>query len=121
MIEVGMIERFATMSWEQLYIVVIGMVFIGAFLYVSKKLLDEETYGQIKASIMSMMVDAEHRISGAKRGDEKLQLVEKMVYDSFEPEQIALVNKKGGVPKLVKKLLPFVTAVVPLFLNNKKR
>ena len=86
-----------------------------------KEHIDIETFNQILGKIMSFVVKAEYDQPLAGKGEDKMKIVQKLAMEHLTPKELNIVQKKGGISKIVENLLPIVTNILPmLFLRNKK-
>ena len=107
-------------GWENLFVLIVGLAFIIGLLYMSKRLLDEETYAIVRAKIMAFEVKAEQDITGEKCGVERMERVKELVSKNFSPRELKVVNKRGGVSKVAEKMLPIAKMILPLIFFRKR-
>ena len=107
------------MSFTVILLVAALLGTIWLFLYGLKKVLDAEAYQALTNKIVALICKAEIDITGFKKGEKRLEKVCELASQILSASEQQLVNKKGGLKKVVNGIFKVVKVVLP-FVAAKK-
>jgi len=111
-------ELIGLLTWEHIIMGMVIIVFligiVMAVLYLSNRWFDAEKNNMLWGKLMSMMVYAEQSITGDNMGIARLSKVEELATTTLNLTEITEIEKRGGISKVVKALLPIVKLILPM-------